>query len=205
MHTHPNNIDRKEQTHREQGRLYPPPIASYLLSMQSFPRTEKTEKNLFYLHVIESELVGGIRERERRREGEERVSAAGKALTARRSKIAWMVRIQNNSLFLPDPNFNHSGWIIHSRPMTCREGDKESLLYFDSHNKFMTRCLKGRRNRQREGGKGRRQRAQVGLWVPESVKQGWNRKEQRKGNRRSRNKGSWVEKDVKGLEINTLK
>lgn len=33
--------------------------------------------------------------------------------------------------------------------MTCREGDKESLLYFDSHNKFMTQCLKGRRIRRR--------------------------------------------------------
>lgn len=26
--------------------------------------------------------------------------------------------------------------------MTCRDGDKESLLYFDSHNKFMTQFLR---------------------------------------------------------------
>lgn len=43
--------------------------------------------------------------------------------------------------------------------MTCRDGDKESLLYFDSHNKFMTRCLKGGRRgeemRARGGGRAR--------------------------------------------------
>lgn len=32
--------------------------------------------------------------------------------------------------------------------MTCSEGDKDSLLYFDSHNKFMTRCLKEKRKRR---------------------------------------------------------
>lgn len=46
------------------GWLHPPLIPSYLLSMQCFPRTE--EKNLFYLHVIASELVGGIRESTKR-------------------------------------------------------------------------------------------------------------------------------------------
>lgn len=39
---------------------------SYLLSMQYFTRTEKTEKKLFYLHMVESEQVGGIRESEKR-------------------------------------------------------------------------------------------------------------------------------------------
>lgn len=44
--------------------------------------------------------------------------------------------------------------------MTCSEGDKDSLLYFDSHNKFMTRCLKEKRKRRgwkeewRRGGSG---------------------------------------------------
>lgn len=60
-HTPPNHLDTKERAHKERGRLYPTPIPSYLLGMQSFPRTEKTEKNLFYLHVIASELVGGTR------------------------------------------------------------------------------------------------------------------------------------------------
>lgn len=145
MHTQSNQIDTKEQADKNKAEFIQHQSHHICLVCSSFPRTEKTEKNLFYLHVIVSELVGGMRERAWR-DREERVSAAGKAMTARCSKIAWIVRL-SNSLFLPDPNFNHSGWIIHSRPMTCREGDKESLLYFDSHNKFMTQCLKGRRNR----------------------------------------------------------
>lgn len=63
---HPNNMETKSHTHKERGRLYPPPIPSFLLSMQSFPRTEETEKNLFYPHVIASELVGGMRESKKR-------------------------------------------------------------------------------------------------------------------------------------------
>lgn len=44
----------------------------YLLSMQSFPRTEKTEKNLFYLLVIANEPVGGtgVSKKRRRRKSE---------------------------------------------------------------------------------------------------------------------------------------
>lgn len=127
-----------------------------------------------------------------KREGEERVSIAGKALTLCRSKIAWIVWLQNNSLFVPGPNFNHSGWIIHSRPMTCRNGDKESLLYFDSHNKFMTPCLKGGRNRQRRGKAGGNNR---GLRSGYERRRVWNKDET--GRIRGRETGDWGIKNGK--------
>ena len=54
------------QRHIHTKGLYPPPVPSYLFSMQSLSRTEETEKNLFHLHVIASELVGGMRESKKR-------------------------------------------------------------------------------------------------------------------------------------------
>lgn len=132
-----------------------------------FPRTEK---DLLYLYMIANELVGGMRERHKEREKKKEWELQERRWQLAASKIAWTVRLQNNSLFLPDPNFIQSGWIIHCGAMTCREGDKESLLYFDSHNKFMTPMFKkeGKIDEGgREGGSG-----QVGEKRETRMKQG---------------------------------
>ena len=63
--THHNHRGRKGTQRARLISSNPNPIF-YLLSMQSFPRTGKTEKNLFYLHVIASALVGGTRRSGRR-------------------------------------------------------------------------------------------------------------------------------------------
>lgn len=93
-------------------------------------------KNGFYLPVMESEPVGGTIQSKSRvvRKSE------------RKLKIAWIECLQNNSIFSLFLIFDHSRWIIHRGPMTCRQEDRESLLYLDSHNKFMNQCWNGGKN-----------------------------------------------------------
>lgn len=205
--THHNHRGRKGTQRARLISSNPNPIF-HLLSMQSFPRTGKTEKNLFYLHVIASALVGGTRRSGRRgRRKSERCRKAADSSAFENSLNGGGSKKKKIPFFLPDPNFNHGGWIIHSRPVTCRDGDKESLLYFDSHNKFMTRCLKGGRRgeemRARGGGRARGE-VQVGGARDREDKDETGRS-RRGGNRRSRNTDSQMRQDVEGFGDKLLK
>lgn len=147
MKTH---ADHNNEKTNKRGGLHPPPIPSLLRSVFSpFEGQTRQRRISLFFYAVVSELVGGTRgsKKEERRKG---VRCRKEADSSPFRKIAWMVQLQNNFLFsLPDPNFNHQGWIIHSQPMTCWDGDKESLLYFASHNKFMTWWRDGWRRKKR--------------------------------------------------------